>query len=267
MQTVSNSLEKKEKIPIGGIFVNPIRLPDFIGLIDRHLTSSSSPMHITGVNPETFVHAHSDRRALTAIRDSDLINIDNSFVLLVLRLLKKQVPCRVATPDLFEEILNLATQKGYRVYILGAQYEVLINAMDKIKQQYSGINIVGFRDGYFHKSEEVNIVHEMIALKPQIIFLALPSPRKELFIYEHKQQFGNSVFLGIGGAIDVKAGKVVRAPLALRKLGLEGIHRAIHNPINYGKRYLDFYLKFSFYAKGSGPAYVDKLVNEILRII
>jgi len=85
-----------------------------------------------------------------------------------------------------------------------------------------------------------------------MLFLALPTPDKEIFIQKYKHDLGVSVLLGIGGAIDVKAGLVRRAPLFLRRIGLEGIHRAMQNPLNYGKRYFTLY-----------PAFISFVIKEL----
>ncbi len=232
-------------IPFCGIKITGDNLISFIKEIDFYLKhDGQESIHITGVNPETVVHADSNPLVRDSIKNSYLVNIDNTFLYLTLKLLGKEVHGRVPTPDLFEAMLDLANQNNYSIYILGARLEILEKAISVIHKQYVNINIVGYNDGYYSDDTEWSIVNDIVRLKPQMIFLAFPSPRKELFIRNYKKLFISCVLLGIGGAIDVKAGLVKRAPFLLRKIGLEGIHRSFQNPLNYGLRYLKFYPKY-----------------------
>jgi N-acetylglucosaminyldiphosphoundecaprenol N-acetyl-beta-D-mannosaminyltransferase len=77
-----------------------------------------------------------------------------------------------------------------------------------------------------------------------MLFIALPSPEKEKFILKYKNEINVKLFLGVGGAVDCRAGFIKRAPESLRNNGFEGIHRALQNPVYYGKKYLEFYPKF-----------------------
>lgn len=237
-----------EKVNIWGIPFNPIRKDLFITLIDYHISSHSQlPLHITGVNPETITQSFGDPHLLEAINDSDLVNIDNTLVLLMLRFSGVKAPERVATPDLFESMLALAEKKAYSIYLLGAKEEILIKAIENIKKDYPAIKIAGYRNGYFNEEEITEVCKEIKETEPTMLFVALPTPEKEIFILKYKHLLGVKVLLGVGGAIDVKAGLVSRAPLFLRKIGLEGIHRALQNPFNYGKRYFTLYPAFIGY--------------------
>lgn len=239
-----------KEVDIWGMKINPIKLNEFIELIDVHIGGmDSGPLHITGVNPETIAHSQKNPELLKAIQDSSLVNIDNTLVLIMLRLNGITAPERVATPDLFESMLVLAERKGYSIYILGAKQDILEKALVNIRSQFPGINIAGYRNGYFNQEQTIEVCNEIKKAGPHMLFLALPSPQKEMFIYNYKNTLNVPVLLGIGGAIDVFAGLVNRAPLFLRKIGLEGIHRALQNPFNYGKRYIGLYpifLKIAF---------------------
>jgi len=243
------------KIKIWGISFNPIKKSEFIEVIDSHISAQTgNPLHITGVNPETISQSLNDPELRAAINDSDLVNIDNTLVLLMLRLSGVKAPERVATPDLFESMLDLAHKQEYSVFFLGAKEDIVYQAIVNIKSQFPGIKIAGYRNGYFIKEEVNEVLSAIRESKPDMLFLALPTPDKELFIQEYKHSLGVSVLLGIGGAIDVKAGLVKRAPLFLRRIGFEGIHRAMQNPSNYGKRYFTLY-----------PAFVGFVIKELLK--
>lgn len=234
-----------KKANIWGVFFNLYTREEFIQIIADHLSSNiAAPLHITGVNPETMAQAQENNQLHAAINDSDLVNIDNTLVLLMLRISGVRAPERVATPDLFESMLDLAETHNYPIYILGAKEEILQKAIINIKNEHPGLKVAGYHNGYFSHEELDTVCEEIISTKPKMLFLALPTPDKELFIYHYKYKLHVPVLLGIGGVIDIKSGLITRAPVFLRKIGLEGFHRVLQNPFNYGKRYLTMYPVF-----------------------
>ncbi|RZK15487.1 MAG: glycosyltransferase [Flavobacterium sp.] len=233
-----------QEINIWGIKVNPLTKAEIVKRIDDHVAVGNSTFHLTGVNPETIAQAQSDPRLKDSINSSNLVNIDNTLVMLTLRLLGYHIPERAACPDIFEQLLMLSNQKGYSVYFLGAQQEVLQDMQSKIIVKYPSLKIAGARNGYFRPEQEEDVIKEIRAISPDMLFIAFPTPRKELFINKYKHLLGVRFAFGVGGAFDVQAGKVVRAPLWMRKIGLEGTHRALQNPLNYGARYLKYYFPF-----------------------
>lgn len=232
------------EISIWGIKINPLRKKEIVDIIDKHIGDSDKTFHLTGVNPETITHAQNNRELLKAINESDLVNIDNMLVVMSLRLLRYKVPERSACPDIFEMLLALANRKGYTIYFLGAKEEILQTMLNKLKAKYPDLIVTGSRNGYFDSEEEHAIVDKIAALRPHMLFLALPTPQKEVFINRYKSRLSVRLAFGVGGAFDVQAGKVRRAPRWMRSIGLEGIHRAVQNPSDYGARYKSLYVPF-----------------------
>ena len=234
---------ENKTINIWGIKFNLFNLKEFVSKIDERIQNNETPIHITGVNPETVVHASQDVFMQKAVMESDFVNIDNTTILKTLRILGYPAPTRVATPDLFEALLDLSYKNGYKVYILGAREFVLKNAIENIQKDYPSLIIKGHH-GYYPRENEELIINEISHFAPTMLFIALPSPEKEKFIMKYKNNINVKVFLGVGGAVDCRAGLVKRASIKLRNYGLEGIHRALQNPIYYGNKYLTFYPKF-----------------------
>ncbi|MEA4985561.1 N-acetylglucosaminyldiphosphoundecaprenol N-acetyl-beta-D-mannosaminyltransferase [bioreactor metagenome] len=234
---------EKENIQIWGVKFSIWNLNIFVQRINEKIKHNSFPTHITGVNPETVVHASRNETIRRAILESDYVNIDNALIVLVLRVLGYKIPERVATPDLFEALLKLASDERYRVFILGAKESVLQTAIQNIKNDYPYLEIEG-QDGYYSREKENEVIKKINLFAPDMLFIALPSPEKESFILKYKKEIKARLFLGVGGAIDCRAGVVKRPPQVLRNSGFEGIIRSFQNPLNYGKRYLTFYPAF-----------------------
>lgn len=219
-------------------------MDEIVSIIDNHIINNEGTFHLTGVNPETISRAQQVPALKAAINSSDLVSVDNMLVATALRLMGYRVPERLAGPDVFEKLLALAASKKYSVYFLGAREEILQLMLKKIKMAFPGIIVAGSRNGYYASEEEPAIVNDIAALKPDMLFVALPSPNKEVFIYNHKLNLGARFAFGVGGAFDCMAGKVRRAPLWMRKIGLEGIHRNLQNPSDYGRRYVKYLFLF-----------------------
>jgi N-acetylglucosaminyldiphosphoundecaprenol N-acetyl-beta-D-mannosaminyltransferase len=246
---------KKKTIYIWGIKFDLYNLNEFIVKIEERIKSNEIPIHITGVNPETVVHASQDVFMQKAVMESDFVNIDNTTILKTLRMLGYPAPERVATPDLFEALLELSSRNNYKVFILGAREFVLNNAIDNIRQDYPSLKIDGHH-GYYSRDNEDWIINKISLFAPTMLFIALPSPEKEKFILKYKNIINVKLFLGVGGAVDCRAGLVKRASVKLRNNGFEGIHRALQNPVYYGKKYLDYYPKFFKIVFNSGKSKV-----------
>lgn len=233
-----------ESIDIYGIKINPLRKAEIVEIIDTHVSHNTWTFHLTGVNPETIAQAQENAALRTAINSSDIVNIDNMLVVTSLRLLGYRIPERAACPDIFEQLMQLSSIKGYSVYFLGAKEEILQQMIGNLKAKYPALKIAGARNGYYKTEDESSVVKEIELLKPDLLFIALPSPEKELFIHNYKNKLGARFAFGVGGVFDVQAGKVRRAPLWMRSIGLEGVHRMLQNPANYGKRYKRYYVPF-----------------------
>lgn len=228
------------KIKIWGVKFDLLSLNRFIKIIDRRIKDDAIPIHITGVNPETVVHASKNNFMRKAILDSDFVNIDNTTILFCLKILGYRVPERVATPDLFEALLDLANKEQHKIFILGAREIVLNKAIENIRCDYKMIKIDGHH-GYYDRSNESLIIEKIKSFNTDFLFIALPSPEKESFILKYKNEINIKLILGVGGAIDCRSGYIKRAPKFLRNIGLEGIFRALQNPIYYGKKYFTTY--------------------------
>ena len=110
----------------------------------------------------------------------------------------------------------------------GAKEEVVALAKVKIEEKYPSIQITGYSNGYTKDEDE--LVRKINESGAEIIFVALGSPRQELWIRDHMKDLNVKVYQGVGGSFDVFAGNVKRAPSFFRKAGLEWFYRLITDP-------------------------------------
>jgi N-acetylglucosaminyldiphosphoundecaprenol N-acetyl-beta-D-mannosaminyltransferase len=163
---------------------------------------------------------------------------DGMSVVWALRALGQPVPERVAGVDLMERLLAEAGTHRLRVYFLGAKREVVTKLAAETKARYPGIEITGVRDGYFGPSDHDAIVEDIRASGAHMLFLGMPSPFKEKWVESYRDRLEVPVIMGVGGAFDVLAGFIKRAPVWAQSAGLEWFWRLLMEPRKLWKRYL-----------------------------
>jgi N-acetylglucosaminyldiphosphoundecaprenol N-acetyl-beta-D-mannosaminyltransferase len=84
----------------------------------------------------------------------------------------------------------------------------------------------------------MQVVEEIHQAQPDILFVAMGSPKKELFVSKYRDHMQVPFAMGVGGSFDVIAGKVTRAPSYLQHAGFEWFWRFLHEPFRLGRRYL-----------------------------
>lgn len=119
--------------------------------------------------------------------------------------------------------------KEKNFYIIGSTEDVIEKCQQKLKINFPGINILGYRSGYFNEQEIEKLKEDLIKLKPDIVFVAMGSPKQEFFMTE-LLNIHPALYMGLGGSFDVYVEKVKRAPKFFIALGLEWMYRLIKQP-------------------------------------
>jgi N-acetylglucosaminyldiphosphoundecaprenol N-acetyl-beta-D-mannosaminyltransferase len=228
-----------------GVPIDPLSMSDVLDLVDRTIEGRGRLL-IGVVNAAKLVHMRKDTLLRDAVLCADVILADGMAVVWASRLLQQRVPERVAGIDLMHAMLQQGDHRGYRVYCLGATDEVLETAVGKIRSDYPGVVVVGKRNGYFHADQEAGIVADIRSTRADILLAAMSPPKKEQFLARWAEELRVPVCHGVGGAFDVMAGKVRRAPLRWQRLGLEWLYRVLQEPRRLWRRYLVTNTIFSF---------------------
>ncbi|WP_143591461.1 WecB/TagA/CpsF family glycosyltransferase [Thermoactinospora rubra] len=196
------------------------------------------------LNAAKIVKMRSDRELRESVSSCDLVLADGQSVVWASRLLRQPLPERVAGIDLFTELMAEGSERGYRAYFLGAENEVLERMLQTVRARYPGLVVAGARDGYFTDEEAGPVADEIAAAKPDLLFLGMTSPKKEIFLASYAHRIDVGVVHGVGGSFDVLGGRTRRAPLSWQRLGLEWLYRLLQEPRRLGPRYLSTNLAF-----------------------
>lgn len=194
--------------------------------------------HLLGVNADKINDFYSDDgRYRRIIEEADITNPDGISVILASKILKKELPERVAGIDLMEHLLATAAKEKFSVYFLGAKEAVLKDMICLMREKYPNLVICGSRNGYFEDSEWETVAKGLKRQNPDIIFVGITSPKKE-YLIDYFIKFGiNSVFMGVGGSFDVLSGNIKRAPKWVQNIGFEWFFRMIQEPKRLFLRY------------------------------
>lgn len=226
----------RSRVELLGCPLDPLTLEGTVAAVEEAISSGARIQHAS-VNAAKVVRARSDPVLRSALWHCDLVTPDGQPVVWAARLLGRPVPERVAGIDLMDALLAAAARAGYRVYLLGARPEVLAAAEAEIARRHPGVVVAGRRDGYFPREEEAAVAADVAAARPDLLFVALDTPRKELFLRRHRDVVRVPFAMGVGGAFDVLAGRRRRAPGWAQAAGLEWLFRLLQEPRRLLGRY------------------------------
>ena len=233
----------KKEIRAFNIKIHPFTKKEFIEIIELNINEGRQIVQ-NGVNASSINDLTNNNQLLETYNKSNLINIDGMSMVWALRFLGHSIPERVACPDLALEILKLAERQNYSVFLLGAKDDILELSVNRLKIIFPKLNILGCRNGYFHSNEEHIVIDNINILKPDILFLGMPSPKKELFIEKYKNELNIKYSLGVGGFFDILSGRTRRAPIWLQNIGMEWFFRFLQEPRRMWPRYIIGNFKF-----------------------
>lgn len=186
-------------------------------------------------NSEIIMAAHKDPAFQKLLNSADMRTADGIGVVYAAKILGSALPERVAGFDMAGRILKRLGEKGGSVYLFGSAPGVAQEAGKKMEQLFPGLKIAGENSGYFNEEQEKEIIGSINETKPDLLFVCLGSPKQERWIFQHLESLDVGLAIGLGGTLDVFAGRVQRAPDIFIKLGLEWLYRLLKQPSRIGR--------------------------------
>ena len=191
------------------------------------------PTVIFTPNTKMLLQANASPAFLKILNSSSLNIPDGSGILIASRMLGGNIKQRITGIDFAASLLALAEKRGYRVFLLGSERGVAKKAKKNLKISFPKLKICGTHHGYFKKSGKENekLLKKIRSAHPDILFVCLGSPIQEKWITKNARQISSlKLSIGLGGSLDVWAGKVSRAPKLIQIAGLEWLWRTIKEP-------------------------------------
>lgn len=227
-----------DKINILGINISKFNKTEVLAQIEAFLLSEKQHYVITP-NPEMILTAEKDEEYFYILNNADMSVMDG-FGLKIAAWLSGMNSERIAGADLVKDILNIATQKKFKILVI-TWIEGLSTA-DEIKNTLSSkyVGLESLIVACDKRGDEVD--YDLINdFKPQIVFVALGVPLQEKYIFKNLNKIPSAKFaIGIGGSFDFITGKATRAPKLIRMIGIEWLWRIFQQKKIPGKKIFFF---------------------------
>lgn len=215
------------RITLLGIPIDAVSMEQAVQRIGMLLQSSQQHLVCTP-NPEMLVEASRSPKFTDLLRRSTLNTADGGGLLWAARRCGGALPERVTGTDM---VSFLAALPDARIFLLGAAPGVAERAAEALKQRVSGADIVGTFSGSPGQRDASDILGRINESGATLLLVAFGAPTQELWIDQYLSQMPSvRVAIGVGGAFDFLAGKRKRAPLFLRRIGLEWFWRLMQEP-------------------------------------
>lgn len=234
---LKGSLTVTKRINILNTYIDALTMEETIEEIEDYIKEKRCVQHVV-VNAGKINLIQEDKKLRDIINSCPLINADGQGVVWASKVLGQPLPERVTGIDLFQKLVEISAQKGYRVFFFGAKEDVVIKVINIYKEKYPTLKIAGYRNGYFKEEESLEIAEQIKDANADILFVAFTSPKKEYWISEYMDVMKVPFAMGVGGSFDVIAGKTKRAPKWMQKCGLEWFYRFLQEPRRMFKRYI-----------------------------
>lgn len=221
----------KNRVNILGTEFDNFTTKQFHKYLDDDLDVKANKFIVTP-NPEIVLSARKDTNFSEIVNNADYVIPDGIGVIKGAKSLGTPLHERITGFDTLQYLVEAANRKFSKVYLLGAKPEVIEASAEKIKKDYPQVDLVGYHDGYF--KDEADIVAEIAEKQPNIVFVALGSPKQEIFINKYRKT-ADAIWIGVGGSFDVFSGTKKRAPKVFQVLNLEWFYRLVKEPTRFGR--------------------------------
>ncbi len=242
----SNCYNKIEKIDILNVRVDVLTKERLIKEVFNHIENNQRGW-VSYVNIHTINLAHQHPWYNDFINKSLIVYCDGQGVRFAASVLGQFLPERITLTDFLHELVQLSAQREYKLYFLGAEKEVLENAMNVLKRIVPSAQITGYHHGYL--TEELNdfVIQDINTKQPDILFVGITPPKQERWVLDNFDRLKAKIIWVGGGFIDVLSGKTKRCPPLLASIGFEWLFRLIQEPSRLWRRYVfgipDFFIK------------------------
>ena len=231
---------EQSKVHLLGITVDPFDLDETVAAVGR-LMESNGLAHVVTANLDYLEQAQRDAGLADVVGRADLVVPDGVPLLWMAAWSRQHLPGRVNGTDLVVRLLSAASERGWKVALLGGDPGVA-EAAAKAAHARWGTPVGGvwqLTPAEVGDREVSNrIASEVGDLGRPLVLIALGAGRQDKWISEHRQLLGNGVAIGVGSALDFIAGTRPRAPLAFQRTGFEWLWRMLQEPRRLWRRYL-----------------------------
>lgn len=225
-------MNQTTKIPTVSIFDIPfskLNMDDTVAYLTEAV-KTGRPHQVITANPIMVMTALDNPEYKTMMQNADLIVPDGTGIVWAANVGGDPINERVTGFDMLHELMKVGESYRWKFYLLGTTPEVIQAAAERLQMQYPAAIIAGYRDGFFGPEQDNEVIEEIRAVSPDLLFVARGADTQEPWIARYKERLGVPVMMGVGGSFDIISGKSKRAPKVFQKLRLEWFYRLLREP-------------------------------------
>lgn len=208
----------------------------------EELIKKDACAYVVTPNVDHIVQLETNKELQDVYANASLILTDGKPLVWISKWYGTPIKEKISGSDLFPRLCELAAQKGYRMYFLGAAEGIAAKAAENLKKRFCGLQIAGTYSplcGFEENAEEMRKIKSMIKeAKPHMLIVGLGCPKQEKFMYRNCKELGVPISFGLGASFDFEAGNIKRCPKWMADYGLEWLYRITQDPKRLAKRYL-----------------------------
>lgn len=215
------------KIEIMGVKIDNLTFEGAIEIAEGFLRGNDAKFIVTP-NPEIVLRAQKDEEFKNILNSSSLAIPDGFGLVLASKLARNSLKEKIAGTDFFQQLCWICSKNGKSVFLLGGEKGVAEKTAENLQIKFPNLKIAGWLDGEVDLENCWKIINDV---KPDALFVALGAPKQEKWIYENLNKIaGLKVAMAVGGAFDLVSGEIKRAPMFMRKIGIEWLWRLTIQP-------------------------------------
>lgn len=223
-----------------GVPVSALTMNDALASIDEWITRAQRH-YICTIDVHALVESQFASDVQAIYRSAAMATPDGMPLVWLLRQQGYPAADRICGPDLMPAVFRMSEARGYRHFLYGSSEETLLLIRQELGREFPEARIVGHHSPPFRpltRDEEQEIDEMLNAANPDIIWVGLGAPKQDRWMAAHRDALNAPVLIGVGGAFEMMAGKVKRAPRMLRRTGFEWVFRLAQEPRRLTGRYL-----------------------------
>lgn len=222
-----------KSVEILGVHVTPVTKAEIINDINQVLSDKRSSQFMLAMNPIKIIVAQKNPVFRKNISTATCIFPDAIGLILALRLLKGIRLKRIPGFELMFNILEIANRHSLKVTLIGASPSSIAVAEKKLKLAYPNVRFIGTQHGYFTGQEREQVIDNVVANSPDILFVGMGVGKQEALIVEIRRKMAIPLCMTVGGSFDVISNSSPRAPQWMCSIGLEWLYRLIRQPFRW----------------------------------
>jgi exopolysaccharide biosynthesis WecB/TagA/CpsF family protein len=230
-------LQSNRNFHVFGVEVFNSSMAEALDDLEERLESGAKST-VGFVNADCLNKCFSNTEYHETLRAMERVYPDGIGVRLAAQMFGNGVEENINGTDLFPLLCQRLSGTSHGIFLLGAREGLAEKVAEKMTERYSGITFSGCQHGYFSAENEDDVINKINASGASVLLVALGAPQQELWLAKNRDRLNVRILMGVGGLFDFYSGRIERAPVWVREIGLEWVWRLLQEPGRMWRRYV-----------------------------